>query len=182
MKPKAAWTAVYALYAEPQSARRAVEALMDAKISPHSITVLSSEPWDEYELGSQQDGQSWMPWLAALGGVLGGVAGYGLAAGTQKAWELPTGGMAIVPNWTNGIITYEVTMLGAILTTLVVLLAAARLPSWRRQLYDPAVSEGKILVGITAPGAQVPELESLLHAAGRCDVRVVGGEGPARGS
>jgi hypothetical protein len=56
--------------------------------------------------------------------------------------------MPIVTLWANGIVTYELTMLGAILATLFTLLVAARLPDWRTKIYDPAVSEGKILVGV----------------------------------
>jgi len=33
----------------------------------------------------------------------------------------------------------------------VTVLLTARLPNWRRQLYDPEVSEGKILVGLIDP-------------------------------
>jgi len=39
-------------------------------------------------------------------------------------------------------------MLGAILTTVASLLVAARLPTRKRSMYDPAVSDGKILVGV----------------------------------
>lgn len=46
-------------------------------------------------------------------------------------------------------ITYELTMLSAILATLVTVLASARLPERGSRFYDPAVSTGKILVGVT---------------------------------
>ncbi len=182
MKRAAERTGLYALYADPRSARRAAEALGAAGIPADSITILSSEPWDEYEFGVAKDRKSWMPWLAALGGALGGLAGYALATGTQRAWPLPTGGMAIVPNWTNGIIVYEVTMLGAILTTLLVLLGATRLPNWSRQLYDSAVSEGGILVGVASTGMTLSELEALLRRAGECEVKVLWSGDPGIGA
>ena len=39
-------------------------------------------------------------------------------------------------------------MLGAIVTTVVSLLVTASLPKFGKTLYDPAVSDGKILVGV----------------------------------
>ena len=52
-------------------------------------------------------------------------------------------GMPIVAWWPNIVITFELTMLGAILTTVVSMLVAARLPTMKKALYDPAVSDGK---------------------------------------
>ncbi len=119
-----------------------------------------------------------MPWLAALGGLLGGACGYLLVTETQKAYPLSTGGMPIAPLWTNGIITYEVAMLGAILTTLVGLLVGARLPKWRRwerQLYDPAIADGLILVGAVESDAQLQaEVESGLRKAGAREIKHLG--------
>ena len=109
-----------------------------------------------------------MPWLAALGAMIGGSSGYALAVFTQRAYPLPTGGMPIAPHWTNGIVTYELTMLSAILTTLAALLISSRLPDWSSsKLYDPEVSNGKILVGVMNPPADIrPDLERRLREAG----------------
>ena len=68
---------------------------------------------------------------------------------TQRSYPLPTGNMPIVALWPTGVIVYEMTMLGAILVTLFTMFISARLPNWRAQLYDPAVSDGMILVGAT---------------------------------
>jgi hypothetical protein len=53
--------------------------------------------------------------------------------------------------WTNGIIVYEMTMLGAILTTLVTLLIGAGLPNFKGVITDPEIWMGKILVGVADP-------------------------------
>jgi hypothetical protein len=80
--------------------------------------------------------------------------------------------MPIVPPWTNGIIVYELTMLGAILCTILTLLASARLPRFHAPLSDPAMSEGKILVGVAdPPAASRAELERRLRAAGAVQVK-----------
>jgi predicted nucleic acid-binding protein len=65
------------------------------------------------------------------------------------------------------------TMLGAVLATLVTLLVAARLPRWSRKgsIYDSRVSDGKILIGVAnAPERSQRELERRLREAGAEDV------------
>ena len=142
--------AVYGLYPDPDSAERAVELLRSANVDDRSIVVLSSEPFDEYEFG-RRDHETIMPWLAALGGLVGGASAFAFVAFTQKVYPLPTGGMPIVSLWPNGIITYEFTMIGAILATLATLIVTARSPRESAQLYDPEVSNGKILIGVVNP-------------------------------
>ena len=67
------------------------------------------------------------------------------------SWPLKTSGMPIVPMWTNLIIIFEMTMLSAILATVITLLITAGLPSRGGKLYDPEVSDGYILVGVENP-------------------------------
>jgi hypothetical protein len=163
--------AIYGLYPDPDSAQRAVNSLRQAGVMDGDIAVASSEPFEEYDFGKLH-GPTAMPWLAALGGVLGGVSGYLLASLTQQAYPLITGGMPIVPRWTDGIVAYELTMLGAIIATLLTLLAGTRLPDWREQVYDPEVSNGRILVGVLDPAeTSCAELDRMLLAAGAPQVR-----------
>ena len=168
--------ALYAIYPDPESAQRAVNTLRaagpDLGFGDRDITVLSSEPFDGYEF-FEPNHKTAMGWIAALGGLVGGTAGFSFAAYTQSAYPLVTGGMAIVPLAPNGIITYEMTMLGAILATLLTLLITARLPNLKRQLYDPEISEGKILVGVmNAPENSRAGVEKKLIEAGAGEVKV----------
>jgi hypothetical protein len=162
---------LYALYSDPDSAQRAVEALRAGGAAPgfdaRHIAVVSAEPFDGYDFFTQ-DHKTVMPWIAALGGIVGGVAGFTFAAYTQAVYPIPTGGMPIVPFYADGVITYELTMLGAILATLITVLFTAHLPNWRRQLYDPEVTDGKILVGVIDPpdAARAAVEEKLLGAGG----------------
>ncbi len=163
--------AVYGLYPDADSAQRAVDSLRSAGIGPGDLAIMSSEPFEEYEFG-RIDHHTRMPWLAVLGGVLGGTAGFMLATLTQRLYPLPTGGMPIMPFWSNGIVTYELTMLGAILMTLLSLLFTARLPDWRERLYDPEISEGRILVGVVNPAQESRvELQRRLREAGALQVK-----------
>jgi hypothetical protein len=157
--------AVYALYRSPESAQRAFEKLRNAGIADREITILSSEPLEEYEFG-QRDRQTWMTWIAAVGGLLGLVGAYLLTSITQRDWPIVTGNMPIVTNWTNLIVIFELTMLSAIITTVITLLITANIPSWKAPaLYDPAISDGRILIGVANP-KNASVVENALNSTG----------------
>ena len=147
--------AVYSLVSTPERAQRVHDALRaashDLGFDPNKIVVLSGEPIEGVEFSEQHAKGLLFP-LAACGGIVGGFTGYLLTTLTQHVYPLNTGGMAISPVWTNGIIVYELTMLGAILTTLVSLLITAKLPNWKAGSFsDPEIWTGKILVGVQDP-------------------------------
>ncbi len=142
--------AVYGLYATPDLAQRAVDRLHAAGIGDAEITILSGEPFEEHEF-AHRDRATWMWYIAAAGGVLGLLIATWLTRMTELAWPLPTGNMPIVAWWPNLIVIFELTMLGGILSAVATLLVAAKLPAGRPGLYDPAIMDGKILVGVSQP-------------------------------
>ena len=156
---------LYGLYVDPDSAQRAFDGLRDAKVEEGSIVVVSSEPYDEYKFG-QRDRRTIMPWLAALGGLVCGAGALAFVAFTQRAYPLATGAMPIVALWPDGIITYEFTMFGAVLTTLITLIISSRSPRESATVYDPEVSNGKILIGVVNPpeGLRAQLEEALRHS------------------
>jgi hypothetical protein len=141
---------VYALFADPDAAQRAVDNLRAAGVVDRDIIVISSSPFEEYEF-SHRDKATWIYWLAGVGGVIGLLSGYWLTRFTELDWPLPTGGMPIVSTWPNLVIIFELTMLFAILTTVLTLLITTRIPRRQPTLYDRAVSDGQILVGLENP-------------------------------
>jgi hypothetical protein len=165
--------ALYALYTDPDTVQRAVNGLRAAGVAEQDIIVMSSEPFEEYEF-SHRDSATWLHWIAGVGGVMGLLAGYFLTSYTQQAWALQTSGMPIVSPWPNLIVIFEMTMLGAILATVVTLFITAKLPSRLPHLYDPEVTNGYILVGVQEPGADLtPKMTRALEAAGTGRVKTV---------
>lgn len=172
---------IYGLFADPRAADRGLKTLQSAGVPSERILVMSPEPFEEYEF-ARADRQTSMPWLAALGGLIGGVSGYLLAWYTQVAYpsHLMSGGMPLVSKWPSGIITYELTMLGAIFTTLLTLLITAKLPHWKLDVYDPEVAYGKILIGVAEPAAESRmDFEQRLRGAGAEKVKGTGRFGTA---
>jgi ActD protein len=141
---------VYALYGDGDTAQRAVDALRATGLADREITVISSEPMEDYDFGTL-DRRSRLWYVASAGGFAGFVIATWLTRMTELAWPLPTGNMPIVAWWPNLIIMFELTMLGAILATVGTMIVAAGLARRRPALYDPEVSNGKILVGVDSP-------------------------------
>ena len=165
--------AIYGLYSDPDSAQHAVDELRRAGVADRSITVITSQPYEEYEF-SHRYKQTWIFWIAAGGGVLGLGIGLTLAYLTETLWPIVTGGMPIVSWWPNIIIMFELTMLGAILATVVSLFITTELPTTESRVYDPGVSHGKILVAIEQPADKdLPKLERTLKASGIQEVKIV---------
>jgi hypothetical protein len=167
---------IYGLFSDPRSADRGLKDLQAAGVRADKIVVMSPEPFEEYEF-ARADRKTPMPWIAAAGGLIGGVSGYLLAWYTQVAYpsHIMSGGMPLVSKWPSGIVTYELTMLGAILTTVITLLVTARLLHWRFDIYDPEISYGKILIGVVDPSTDMrSEFEQRLLGAGAEKIKGTG--------
>ena len=155
--------AVYGLYATGQAAQQAVNRLRQAGVADRDITIQSSQPMEDFEFG-HIDKQTWMWWIACGGGLLGMATAYGLAWLTEQSWPINVGGLPTFAWWPNLIVIFELTMLGAILATVITLVITARLGR-RSTIYDPAVSDGLILVGVEdGSEARLRDVESALGA------------------
>jgi Protein of unknown function (DUF3341) len=163
-------TPIYGLYDDPDVAQRAVDGLRAAGTAASDIVVMSSEPFEEHEF-SRRDSATWMHWLAGLGGVAGCAFGYWLTSTTQRAWPIVTSGMPIVSPWPNLIVIFELTMLGAIASTVITLLVSTKLPRRMPKFYDPEVSNGYILVGVERPDDKADAIAQALEAAGPGRIR-----------
>jgi hypothetical protein len=160
-------SAVYGLYTSPDAAQRAVNGLYAAGVAETDVVVMSGEPFEAQPF-AHRDSATWLWYIACLG--LAGSTW--LTRMTELAWPLQTGNMPIVAWWPNMIVMFEMTMLGAILATVLTLFITAKLPSRVPPLYDPEVTNGKILVGVqNPPQANLPALERALVAGGAGELK-----------
>ena len=160
-------SAVYALYPTPDAAQRAVNNLHAAGVPDGQITIVSAEPFEEHAFADRDKATS-MGWIALAGAIVGLLVATWLTRMTELAWPLSTGNMPIVAWWPNLIIMFELTMLGGILAAVITLLVTARLPNWKPALYDPEVTDGKILIGVANPRADaIPAIERPLGSGTR---------------
>jgi Protein of unknown function (DUF3341) len=169
---------IYGLFSSAAAAERAVNTLRDAGVAREKIVVMSAEPFEEYGFMHVAPMRTNMYRIAACGGIVGGTLGFLLARFVQTAYPFPliTGGMPLVAPWPTGIVTYELTMLSAIVTTVITLLISTGLPNWRKgKIYDPEVSKGMVLIGVVdASDAVRSDLEARLAGAGADKIKGTG--------
>ena len=164
--------AIYGLYGDGMSAQQAVNRLRANGVADRAIVVMSAQPMEDFEFG-HMDSRTRIWWIACLGGLLGMATAFGLAWITEVSWPINVGGLPTFAWWPNLIIIFELTMLGAILATVITLFVTAGL-GWRSSFYDPAVTDGKILVGIAnPPEASIAALETALGAIHGAQVKTI---------
>ena len=164
-------SAVYALYSTGDAAQRAVNSLRAAGYDEHDITVITAAPMEEYEF-SHIGRHSFQWYIAAGGGLLGMAFGTWLTTFAEKDWPIIVGNMPIVAWFPNLIVIFELTMLGAVLSTVITLIVTAKLGRRRPALYDPEVTSGQILVGVETPKAEA-DVARILGAVSGARVRTV---------
>jgi hypothetical protein len=165
--------AIYALYSNGDAAQRAVNGLRAAGYADHDITVITPAPMEEFEFS--HIGRHSYQWYIAVGGALLGFAfSAWLTQFAETDWPLNVGNMPVVAWYPNLIVVFELTMLGAILASVVTLIITAGLGRKRPKLYDPEVTNGKILVGIENPrDASGADVEQALRAAPGAELKTI---------
>ncbi len=136
------------IFADVESAGRAVTGLVKAGFVEAQITSLTSVAYPDGVLVKVEQ-RSWFRWVALAGAAVGAVAGFCLAAGTAWLYPVRTGDKPIIALFPTGIVTFEITMLFAIIGTMVGMFLEMRLVSRRPRLYDPAIAEGCIGISVS---------------------------------
>jgi hypothetical protein len=164
---------VYALYTNGDAAQRAVNSLRSAGYGDHEITVITGAPMEEFEF-SHIGRRSYQWYVAAGGGLLGLLLSSTFVAFAEKDWPINVGNMSTVAWYPNLIVVFEMTMLGAILATVLFLVVGGGLGRKMPVLYDPEVTNGKILVGIADPGdAKRSDVERALLAGSGAQLKTI---------
>jgi hypothetical protein len=140
---------VFAVFNTPHEAVAAANRLRQGGVPGSAIRVMSSEPIHVQAGGAGEESKSRTGLFAIAGAVIGAASAILLTVWTSRSVDLVTGGMPIVSPWPFGIITFELTALGAILGTFVRMIYEARLAR-RGALagYDEAVADGKVVLAV----------------------------------
>ncbi len=153
-------------FKDVESATRAVDSLIKAGFAESSITSLTSAPYPDGVLVKTNQ-RTWFRWISVGGGIFGACAGFTLAAGTAYLYPVQTGDKPIIAYFPTGIITYELTMLFAILGAIVGMFAEMKLPPRRERAYDPAIGEGAIGISVTVDSReQMTRAAKIMESAG----------------
>jgi hypothetical protein len=138
---------VLGIFADLGSAATAAERLVREGFPEGQLDSLSSVPYPDGVLVRSQEPTRFR-WITLAGGLAGAVAGFLLAAGTAWVYPVQTGDKPIISSYPTAIVTFEVTMLFAIIGTVVGMFWEMGLPTWRERPYDPEISEGCVGISV----------------------------------
>jgi hypothetical protein len=87
-------------------------------------------------------------------------------------YPVQTGDKPIIAYFPTGIITYELTMLFAILGAIVGMFVEMKLPPRKEQAYDPAIGEGSIGISVSVDSReQMTRAAKIMEAAGAFSIK-----------
>jgi uncharacterized membrane protein len=158
-----------ATFTEHTQARVAVRRLMHEGIAASAMEAMSSQPIHGEAIVPQQPATKLRNWAFA-GAAVGLMGGLTLATVSALNYPLVKGGMPIVSPWTASLITYETTMLGAVLGTFVGLLVESRLPTFKNLPYESGVVDGGVVLAVSCPDGARASVEAAVGAAGATKV------------
>ena len=161
---------VLGLYADAAYAAEATESLQKAGVSAEDYDVLTDTPYPEGAFAERPNRHKLyvFPFVGALCGFTVGIL---LTAGTQVSYPLVTGGKPILSLPPMAVITYEGTMLGAILFTVIGILFESRIPTMKKRLYDDRITEGYIGIVVECEDNQLGKVEQILTQAGAVELK-----------
>ena len=152
-------------FRDKSSLASAIHALRAAGVSPADLDIFSEEPV-EFPRGVL-DRPSRMSLVSVLGAIFLGTAATVFLWWSQYNYAVITGGMPVFSFWGTGVITYEMTMLGAVLATFGYFLWESGLIRKRDKTAPvPTVQPECICLRVRSASDDVTKPTALLQAAG----------------
>ena len=145
------------------AAESAVRALKGVGLSPEDIELFSSRPV-EFKPGVL-DRPSRMSLFSVLGACINGTLATAFMFYTQLDYPLITGGMPITSGWATGVVTFELTMAGAVAGTVVGMLWEGRF--FRQTKEAPSeMREDTIYLLVDCPESSAAKTADLVRQSG----------------
>jgi hypothetical protein len=161
--------AILGLFETADNAADAGDALKNANVDPGNFDFLTDAPYPEGAFGERPEKHRLyvFPFLGALVGLTIGIL---LTSMTQMAYPLVQGGKPILSLPPMAVVTYESTMLSAIIFTIIGVVFESRLPRVKIGLYDTRITEGYIGVLVNVEEDQISSVSGILTGAGAVDI------------
>ena len=161
---------IIGLFSSAEAAADATDVLAEAGLGQDSFDVLTGSPYPDGAFGENEI-KHHLYVFPFIGAMMGFTVAILLTAGTQIAWPIVTGGKPILALPAMTIITYEGTLLGAVLFTILGIIFESRLPRPLMAPYDKRITEGYIGIEVTCEAEwQLEAAEAALRKANADDV------------
>lgn len=140
------------LFKEDQidQAAEAIDTLHHEGIADKDISIVSGIPFSEKILGRPM---SWtrVPQIAIAGAFVGFIIASLLNFLTPNLYRMTVGGMPLTPIPTSIVVTFELTMLGLLISTFLGVFVEMISPSYGPKGYHPKISDGYIGILFRCP-------------------------------
>jgi len=159
------------LKGEFDETQAAAKAIMDVKsrgLGSADVEVFSTEP--VIFAPGVLDRPSRMSLVAVSGAITVGVLATWLVYYAQHSYPMVTGGMPLFSFWATGVVTFELTMLGAVVTTFLCFLWESGLFRDDPKAPVPVVDPGSICLRVHCDLRQTSELTDCMFNAGAARV------------
>lgn len=160
------------LSAEFDDRKTVIRALRDLKsegFAPDDVAVFSDEPIEFPRDALHRP--SHMSLAVVIGAITFGLLVIGFVYFTQYNYPIITGGMPTFSFWATGVVFFELTMFGAIVTTFLWFLYESGLLSRGRRKPAPAVEPGLIALRVECAPNRADSVRQLLESAGAENIR-----------
>ena len=155
---------INAEFRETEEVAAAVAALRGQGIDPEHLEIFSGKPV-ELEPGLL-DRPSHMSLFAVLAALAAGTGMTAFMFYTQQDYPLVTGGMPLNSGWATGVVTFELTMVGAILGTVFMFLWESGL--FRRSAHPtPELPDDGMILQVDCPTDLAAAEETLRRCGAR---------------
>ena len=154
------------------AAIEAIKALKAFGLGPHELTVFSDEPVEFPR--DVLDRPSRMSLVVVSGAVAFFLMVVGFVYYTQYNYRLVTGAMPIFSFWSTGVVFYEITMLGAVLTTTGWFIWESGLLRRDKSVPVPSVEPEMICLRVKCSAEQLDTASALLKQTGATNVTKLG--------
>ena len=163
-------TTLLAVFPDIDPAADAIEKLHEMGITDDNINVLSGVPIAHKMLGRPHPHTN-VSKLSLGGAVAGFIFGIFLNFGTPNLYGVNVGGQYIMPIPPGAIITFEMTMLFALLATFLGVFLDSYFPNYSPLEYVAEVSDGKIAIFFKPPEGEQEKFIDVLTGMGAESVK-----------
>ena len=160
---------ILGLFEDADYAAEAGDALKAADISEEDYDFLTDAPYPEGAFGEREE-RHHLYVFPLVGALIGLTIGILMTSMTQMAYPMVQGGKPIMGLPPMAVVTYESTMLTAIVFTIIGIIFESRLPKTKKGLYDTRITEGYIGVLVNVEEDQLSRVNGILTQAGAIDV------------